>query len=74
MKAPTNNTPQKQNQKKKKKALKREWKSMSKKREEDKIFLQIVLLSTAVKKEKPSFKVGQSKSNISTESQKSRER
>ena len=46
---------------------------MSKKRE-DKIFLQVVLLSTAVKKEKPSFKVGQSKSNISTESQKSRER
>ena len=36
--------------KKKKKALKREWKSMSKKQKKGKIFLQVVLLSTAVKK------------------------
>ena len=41
--------PPKKKTEQKKKALKREWKSMSKKREKDKIFLQVVLLSTAVK-------------------------
>ena len=44
----TTSPPQKKNRTKKK-ALKREWKSMSKKQEKDKIFLQVVLLSTAVK-------------------------